>query len=288
MSKSPHDPNELFAPERPVRSDFARQGSGLSYKTRRLITLVLLIVIMLGGGAWLWGRLLPSTPGEIPTIKAEGSYKERPEQPGGIDIPHQDVQVYHEIDGSASAENTKTTVEHMLPPPETPTATPATTPAGLPETNANSTVENLAPEVPAEMTVGTTALTQTTQPSVKALPELAVAPAPAIAKAVTQPPPTVTPAPAKFAETKAAPSSGSSVVQLAALPDEHAANAMAQKLQAKYQSILGAAKLHPVRADLGSKGIFYRIQSQGLSDAEAKNICAAMKKQNAGCILVHH
>jgi hypothetical protein len=79
---------------------------------------------------------------------------------------------------------------------------------------------------------------------------------------------------------------GNTVVQLAALPDEHAATVMAQKLQIKYQSILGSAHLHPVRADLGAKGIFYRIQSQPLSDSQAKSVCAALKNQNAGCLLV--
>jgi hypothetical protein len=53
----------------------------------------------------------------IPTIKAEMPIKQRPEQPGGIDIPHQDVTVFQKLDESAEA---PAPVEHLLPPPEAP------------------------------------------------------------------------------------------------------------------------------------------------------------------------
>ena len=77
-------------------------------------------ILLLVGGAglrYLFNRPTPLRPGEIPTIVAEGPYKTKPEQPGGIDIPHQDVQVYQSLD---SKDDVTPPVEHLLPPPETP------------------------------------------------------------------------------------------------------------------------------------------------------------------------
>jgi hypothetical protein len=75
-------------------------------------------------------------------------------------------------------------------------------------------------------------------------------------------------------------------VQLASVPDETSANQMVKQLQSRYASVLGDAHLRLVRVDLGDKGIYYRIQSQPVSEGRANDICAAFKKMKAGCILV--
>ena len=85
---------------------------------------------------------------------------------------------------------------------------------------------------------------------------------------------------------EAAPASGNAAIQLASLPNEAQARAMMEKLQQKYAAKLGGAKLRVVRADLGSRGIYYRIQSQSLAEGEANRVCSALKQTNAGCILV--
>ena len=61
---------------------------------------------------------------------------------------------------------------------------------------------------------------------------------------------------------------------------------MANKLQSHYGGVLGSAELRAVRADLGHKGIYYRIQTQALSEQQASKICAALQRENVGCILV--
>lgn len=276
--------NDYFSPERPIRSDFSRGRP--SYVLRRIVTLGIIAFFVLGAGVWWWSH--SRTPGEIPTIKAEGSYKERPEQPGGIDIPHQDVQVYQEIEGGAADE--KTTVEHMLPPPEQPTAPAATAAAGEDQefvTAPATQVENISPAA------GLPALKEAEAPKKMEVPTpvaVAPTPAPAPVKQVEQhvPPkvvsPVVTAEPAPAAPVAA--TKGGVVVQFAASTDERAATDMAQKLQSKYHGTLGNARLHPVKADLGAKGVFYRIQSQPLPEGQAKSICASVKKANAGCLLV--
>lgn len=292
MTKSPH---ELFAAERPVRSDFARRQAGIPYAIRRLITMTILLIVVVGGGSWGWHRFWPSTPGEIPTVRAEGPYKQKPEEPGGVDIPNQDVQVYHEIDGATPKAGAKPVIEHMLPPPEEPdiksdnTSAPNFSQATNTET---SKIEELKPVAESKAdpildapqpTIATTVTPVQTKPSVT--PPSVVTPAPVVESAPVKEPVIKTPpVDAKQAEPA---TKGHSVVQLAAMQDEHAAASLTEKLQSKYKTILGSNHLHTVRADLGAKGIFYRIQSLPMSESQAKSICASIKAQNAGCILVH-
>ena len=61
---------------------------------------------------------------------------------------------------------------------------------------------------------------------------------------------------------------------------------MMKDLQSKYAAALGGIPLHLAQADLGSRGVFYRIQSAGLAEKDAAPVCASLKKMNAGCILV--
>jgi hypothetical protein len=264
-----------------------------------------------------------TVPEPVPTIKAEGSYKQRPEQPGGIDIPHQDVQVYQALDAKGAPKEQE---EHLLPPPETPHA--ATVASSTPTTPAVATFENLTPPP----TVATTATPATVTPSppvqavatpapppkaapvasvkattVSAAPAVKTPPAsPAVAKpapitmsqvikdVTAQAPPS---APASDAVTtvttdavSAAPATpqtgGNAAIQLASLPDQATAQSAMTKLQSQYASVLGSTQLHLVKADLGAKGVYYRVQSQPISEDRAKNLCTAIKANNAGCILV--
>lgn len=121
MTRQP--PPELFA-QRPVRSDFGRRPSPV-VTPRRVLLLLILTVLAIGTGVavnWSAGEEEQPT-GELPTIKAELPIKQKPEEPGGIDIPHQDVTVFQKLDNKAEGPK-KTGVEHLLPPPETPTAPP--------------------------------------------------------------------------------------------------------------------------------------------------------------------
>jgi len=78
------------------------------------------------------------------------------------------------------------------------------------------------------------------------------------------------------------------VIQLASVSVPAAGAAMEKTLQTKYNELLGGANLRVVKADLGSKGIFYRIQSQPVSSDLAGQICQALKNRNAGCLIVRH
>ncbi len=385
-------PPELF-PERPVRSEFARKRarSGMRF------IVVGFVFLVLAGGLGLYVKLTGEgevKTAEIPTIKSEGPLKQRPEEPGGIDIPHQDVLVFQQIDGN---EADKAPVEHLLPPPETPqpivipqlstsqySSSPSSTaptssvpPSNAPPTSAQATTppaqnSNVVSE-PTEPTTSAkpaavpgvmeTLLDGSSRPNVKmqttvidqnasssaspsappsaATPAVSSSPSSALSAPASPPatpsasPPTPSSLPSSVVISNSAaaspvsqstsgatsqhqhsttpglarvaslsPSSQSNGqahavslsktktasdgfhIQLASLIDQGAAEGEKHRLEAKYAAVLGQVKLHVRKADLGAKGVYYRIESGSLSDTEASTICASLQSKKAGCIVV--
>jgi hypothetical protein len=157
-------PPELFA-ERPIRSDFTR---GVSYRVRRIITVSVVATVAILGMYFAFGH--KHAPAEIPTITAEGSYKQKPDQPGGMDIPHQDVEVYQALGNNAAPASS---VEHLLPQPETPKAPPARPNAvpmdASPPATINAGMEATgAPEALTPAAAPVAAVTTTVSPQVEA------------------------------------------------------------------------------------------------------------------------
>ncbi|MDD3181699.1 MAG: SPOR domain-containing protein [Alphaproteobacteria bacterium] len=346
---------ELFA-QRPIRSDFARRrgggdsGGGLRFNPRKLLFLAVLVVVAILIGVGI-NMLSDGDKGELevlPTIHAEYPIKERPDQPGGIDIPHQDVTVFEKLDGKTE-NNGRPNVEHLLPVPEVPKAAPTVAEAeSVPSAQQSAFVSESAvtqtteaSKVPAyeEMPPAVTAAAESVTPSEPLEPARVVdssessTKAKAVKSAVTtdkkkiaRPVKTQTVktvekkviskvssqesrkaevAMAKlpkelftndnFVPTASSPSapakevavSGKSAsVQLASVSDESAAQKEAARYQAKYAGILGGATLRVVRVDLASKGVFYRIISNPVSQTKAKAICSDITKLKKGSCLV--
>ena len=316
-------PPELFVSERPIRSDYSRERS---YARRRFITVIVLVFMLAGLGYTFWGRGGPN-PADIPTIKAEGGYKQKPTEPGGIDIPHQDVRVYDQLEGKNASSLPQ--IEHLLPPPEVPkemppapvavqapivqapvaaaTAPPMAAPLAAVETKGSATAAaSLVPVAPSKATVLPEIGVKQIETTVTAS-HAAPANAASSQNSSTNSSPSSAPAEqavtieqiiektkasspslpqAQAVSSGAALSSGSVAVQLASVPDEAKAKSMMEALQKKYAVQLGSTSLQLVRADLGSRGVYYRIQSQGLAEEDASRLCSTLKQMNAGCILV--
>jgi cell division septation protein DedD len=93
--------------------------------------------------------------------------------------------------------------------------------------------------------------------------------------------PTPTPAPA--------PAAGPARyrIQLAALRTSEDAAREWDKLRRAHMDLLGPLTLNVVRADLGDRGTFYRIQAGPLSDEQAaKELCRRLVEKKVGCLVV--
>lgn len=106
-------------------------------------------------------------------------------------------------------------------------------------------------------------------------------------KPVEKPAPAVAekPAPKPEAAKPVAASGGAYVVQLLALRDEASAQKAWAGLQKKHPSLKGHAS-DIERADLGDKGVFYRLRAAGFaSKAEAQSFCAKLKAAGQDCMV---
>ncbi len=158
-------------------------------------------------------------------------------------------------------------------------------------------------EVPAAAADASTTETEVAAVETAELPALPAAPAEAEAEAlvpaapeaivpaapVETAPATAAPvAPAATATTPAAaPAAGGAfVVQLMAVREEAAAKPAYEALQAKHRALLGGHALDVERADLGDKGIFYRVRAAGFdSKAAATTACGKLKAAGQDCLV---
>lgn len=220
--------------------------------------------------------------GPVPLIKADPRpMKSAPEKPGGMEVPNQDKEIYARIDRNAP-QGQGTRVERLLPPPESPMPRPRP-PAAPPP---------LEPEIPAAPAIEPPPnAVEVPQPAPVAPRAAAPAPTPTPAK-----PAAPTPAPQQQASApRAAPAAPPPAaagatryrIQLAALRTNEDATREWEKLRRAHMDLLGPLALNVVRADLGDRGTFYRIQAGPLADEQAaKDLCRRLAEKKVGCLVV--
>lgn len=232
--------------------------------------LVLLVMAAFAGGVWFAHVAARrheggATAGDIPLIRADPHpFKVRPTKPGGMAVPDQNMLVYGERHDR---------IEHLLPPPEKPMARPAPPPPPP------------APKRPA-VPPPAIAAAPAAAPSAPAAPTLAQAPA-----ASPTTPAVAAPAPAKPAPAPLRPAiarTGGFRLQLGSVKTPDAARRTWQRLKEANADLLGNLDGFAMRADLGAKGVYYRIETAPLADrAVAAQICGELKRRGVGCLLGH-
>ena len=257
----PVDPDrraELFAD--PRDGEPRRRPRGV------LATLLTLLVMGLFSGG-LWFAYVEKTRhaggnaanGDVPLIHAdEHPTKVKPEHPGGMQIPDRDKLIYNQ---------TRPVVEHLLPPPEKPMARPAPPPPPPPLAQTEAARPPAAAPPPASAAPEyPQAATQTAQP-----------PSPPAGKAAP-----AAPVPSKPPSAKA----NGTRLQLGSVRSEDAARQEWERIKRKNADLLGNISATPIRADLGDRGVYYRIQTGPFTDlTAAERICSELKQRSIGCII---
>jgi len=290
---------------------------------RRLVMIMILAAAVAGAGAW-WifdgqysTMFAGNSDGQVPTVHAEISpVKIKPENPGGMDVPNQDKLVYERL----GQEPTEQRVESLLPEPEKPMPKPEPQAEEKNEPMQEKAVT--APEPPKPPAVPTKEVVE--QKLAAAQEPKVVSPTPTAKEvaAVEEPKPAEIAKPMELKEPAAAPKEVESVsapapsqppkveakpkaepkpapkttsvdisksyqVQLAAVRSTATAQSEWQRMQKKFPAQLEGLQLNVVKADLGKKGIFYRLRAGPVADANAaKAICDALKAKKAGCLVV--
>lgn len=279
---------------------------------------IVILALVAAAASWMWigkdGRQAGSGT-DVPVVKADDrSYKSKPSQPGGMDVPDQDKSVYERFNNSDPSKQQQ--VERLLPPAEAPQA-PPTVPQAAPQAPAAASPVQpsqtaQAPVLPDLPKGPVTESPKATPPSIKDTtpPEPAPLEPPAVddKKAGTKAPREAAPpkivatheVPAKkgaasttdsvTVKVPAAQSSGSGawLVQLGAIKDEASASRQWSQIQKANSDLLGGLGLDVQRADLGAKGVFYRLRAGTLDSKEAaKALCQQLEARKQGCIVVH-
>lgn len=230
-------------------------------RRRPLVLLAIIALLVLFGGVVFFAYkqgLKQGAQGTPPIIRADQDpVKVPPVNPGGIEIPHQDRAVYDRLSGSG--ETLEPDTERLLPRAEEPIPMAEKEAPAIEPQPAAEPVEPTTPEMPAPQK----------SVSVETAPVVAAKPVPE--------------APATVAASSAS-GSGGYVVQLAAFRDELSARDAFAKLQRKYPA-LAAFGADIQRADLGDKGIYYRLRAGYMSKPDAQSLCNDLAAKGQACFV---
>lgn len=251
--------------------------------------LVLLAVVVVV--AYNWGVEQGARRAPLLVQADSGPVKVRPENPGGMAVPHQDRLIYDRMTGG----DTREPVEQLLPGPEEPVQAPAPAagtaekqPAAPPTDNQAASTAASGPAAPsagretgASQAAGASSVVES-KPLAEP-PHAAAPPAGQAAPAARTQPPRV----AALEQPKPSAASGPAYIQLGAVREAGAATGEWARLTRQMPDLLGSRTLQARRVDLGSKGVYYRLQTGPFAQrSDAQRLCDQIKARGAGCMVV--
>lgn len=268
MSKASDRPDYDFGPFEDDYRGFQDDSEG----ARGPLILALAGGILLIFGAVLWNTYkqgIREGAGTLPVVYADASpYKRSPVEPGGVITPDQDRRIYDVVDGS-----TRPDPEGPLSVTPPPDADPVL--QGGPPIDLRPGEETDLDEV--------SGIPRAALPRLAALDNLDNLPGDTDADPAET---DVVADPFSVSGFKFDPS-GNYLVQIAALRTQEAADkAWTGAVKANPQIYEGAEK-NVQRADLGAKGVFYRLRAGSFgAREEAVSFCDALKEKGGTCIVV--
>lgn len=296
---------EYGPPEDPMTYDETGDEAG-----RGRMVLLLAVVFVIAAAALLYvvfqqgvrtgGRNAP------PVIVAEsGPEKIRPEDPGGLDVPHQDKTVYDRVSGESLDR-----VERLLPEPEEPVDVSGLRTNGADEapTEDDPVAEDLvvAESVEADAAQEPVAKDEPVRDLPKPRPiEQTPAQEAEVMKEVTEIGDLILSIPDSQEEaignsvaevdtasvnrvsgTIPAATSGAYVVQVASFKGADMATGGWEALVRKNKDLLSNLRPDIQLADLGAKGIYYRLRiGPFATKADAQSLCTALKARGQDCLI---
>jgi hypothetical protein len=276
-----------FGPASYVTAEEGALGGGVAARPRRhwlrYVAALAVVCFLAVVGWWGYRQLAGRTySGQVPVITADQTPEKVPpaEQPPAQPQSQQET-VYSQI-APNNASNTAPQPEVLLPQPETP-ATPPPVPSTPASAPASASAPDAAPAATTAPAASTASAAGTSAAPATATPQTAPSPAAQpMQTATAAPSSTSTAAPASAAPTAA----GNYRIQLAAVKTESDAGRLWKQIAAKYPDILNGLSPHLEKADLGAKGVYYRVQAGSFTDkAAARDICAKLKTKGQQCLV---
>lgn len=271
MSRAQNGPDYDFGPYEDEYRGFEIRDED-SGRGPLILILALGVLLIFAGVVWnTYRQGVRPAEGGLPVIASDDApYKRSPDERGGLEVAGQDKGYYDSMDGLGDPAMQQAAARDPIDIRRR--ATPALEGGPLPP------IEN-SNEAPA------TDLAETSEPAAEPTGSDQQ-----IRIAAVQP---VTPTPRSPAPEISAPTvsrfaaGGAYQVQLAALRSETAAQTAWTGLQDNAPDLFAGAKLDIQRADLGARGVFYRLRVGTFSDrAAAKGFCEDVKAAGKDCMVV--
>lgn len=270
MSRAQNGPDYDFGPYEDEYRGFEIRDDD-SGRGPLILILALGVLLIFAGVVWnTYRQGVRPAEGGLPVIASdEAPYKRSPDERGGLEVAGQDKGYYDSMDGlgdpavqQAAARDPidiRRRAQPMLDGGPLPPIEADEAPANIVYAEADPAPEPAADEP--EITIAAVQPVTRTAPPV--VPEV---------NAQTT---------ARFA------TNGAYQVQLAALRSESAAQSAWTGLLDSAPDLFTGAKLDIQRADLGARGVFYRLRIGTFADrAAAKGFCADVKAAGKDCMVV--
>lgn len=306
FEEDPEDESDLEGFQEESRMS---RGDRRQRKSRRGVSVLAAAVILAAFGgfvaySYFGGGNATEQQAALPVLRADiEAGKQRPEDPGGMEVPYQDRVVLNELEAEGQAPR----VERLLPPPETPQ---------LPTAEDGAAPDSLAGETPAAETDTAPSLEQVPAAgiaekaeSIQDLVSRSVADAEPAAQEGTAagneglgaeslvaelPGAPAKPDPASGTQAAAASSAATAVagpdsfaVQLASVKEKGRIDSEWRKLQEKHPDLLGKRNYLVQEVKIENQGTFYRLQTGRFSSRDgADSLCADLKAREQPCIVV--
>ncbi|WP_158085546.1 SPOR domain-containing protein [Henriciella aquimarina] len=255
-----------------------------------ILALAIGVLIVFAGVVWnTYRQGIRPQDGALPMVTAEAQpYKRVPDDRGGVEIDDLDRRLYDVIDGTSRGPE----------PTKVSDASQGFLQGGPPQdlrpgtSGDKAAASETAPDVPPAPPVGESAAQDTSKPASPVtrtdLAEQTEAPAEPVQTA------SVSEAPAQEPAAQPEPASrfafapgGQYVVQISALRSEAAAADAWKTARRKNPDIFRGASMSIERADLGAKGVFYRLRAGAFGSRDtASTFCDAYKAEGGDCIVV--
>lgn len=276
MSRAKSEPDYDFGPYEDeyrgfeIRDDESGRGP-------LILVLALGVLLIFAGVVWnTYRQGVRSTEGGLPVIASDTQqFKRSPDERGGVEVAGQDKAYYDSMDGLGDPALQKAAARNPIEIRRRSPDTLAGAPSELPP------VEDSDDGPKITFAEGVEA------PQTQVEPEAPIQIS--VAKPVTEPAVDATIQAARPSELAVSRfvAAGTYQVQLSALRSEDAAKSAWQRLQNTAPDLYQGAELDIQRADLGAKGVFYRLRIGSFADrAAAKGFCADVKATGKDCMVV--
>ena len=274
---------------------------------RPMIRILVGLMLFAVGGSAAWYGFNVGWYGQksssVPIIHAnKDPIKMKPAKPGGMKVPDRDKLIYERLGSGAKS---RAPVENLLPPAEAPMAPPSMT---------NSDLKKMPPVVEEVTKLTTKQIAKTPSEPADPIrspvqPVEPLAPPPSPPKEVSLPVKNMVKKTAEAKKSKLlgsiesllgdAPTKKTVIVtkqgslktpfrvQLAAVRTRAIAQKEWSRIKKKNADVLGKLSLSVMRADLGSKGTYYRLRAGPItSESKARALCKKLAARKVSCLVI--